>query len=595
MERNTRSPLESMRAILEVVPARRKCDIVKIFLLMSLGAALEVITIGSILPFLSLLSGVQPVAHLTVAAPMATPMTAGACFAAFVLVSGAMRVAIQKQTYRFTFRIGADLAAALMDSTLNRPYAWHTTQNSSEIISSLQKINSVINNLVNPFMQALVACIMALSIMTVVILVSHMVALFIIFTSGCLYFAATFRSRQMIREHGVAISRAESARLQVVQESLGGIRYVILDKLMRFYSDRFREIDEDMRARQAAVSTLATSPRIAVESLGLILLVALSFWMSRQHGGLVAALPQLGAMAIGAQRLLPHMQSIYYCWSSLNSGQAQLDDVLDLIAPTPTVPQDKPAREVQVYADRNIQGGGAVLADISLDAVTFGYHPDRPVLRNATLCIPAGSLVGIKGQTGSGKSTLIDILSGLLPPDSGRIYARLKDGEACSINAFQGRIAYVPQAVFLADATVAENIAFGQPSNQINHERLVEMCRKAQIIDEILAMPEGFETMVGEGGVRLSGGQRQRIGIARALYKSSDVLILDEATSALDHVTERKVIEAITEEGLGRTVIMVAHRLSTLDACDRIFALKDGSLERQYGKSDDGDARRAAV
>jgi len=305
--------------------------------------------------------------------------------------------------------------------------------------------------------------------------------------------------------------------------------------------------------------------------LGMVLIAALSYVLSRQVGGIATALPVLGALALGAQRLLPALQQIYGAWVGIAGNHASLADTIALLD------QPLPAELLQpTPAPLLFQNV------IRFDAVSFRYTGDGPwVLDGLNLTIPRGARVGFVGSTGSGKSTTLDLLMGLLIPTEGEF---LVDGQPISGNrarAWQQTIAHVPQSIYLADTTLAENIAFGVPPDAIDLDRVRQAARQAQIADFIESSPEGYQAYVGERGIRLSGGQRQRIGIARALYKQASVLVFDEATSALDNATEQSVMDAIEGLSSDLTILLIAHRLTTLRRCDTIVELEHGRVVAQ--------------
>ncbi|QJW84100.1 ABC transporter ATP-binding protein [Ramlibacter terrae] len=286
-------------------------------------------------------------------------------------------------------------------------------------------------------------------------------------------------------------------------------------------------------------------------------------------------LPVPGALAVGAQKLMPLVQQIYNGWSSALGSQASVDNVLDLLEFEP-----QPA----------VEGPGIAFRDeIRLEDVGFHYGGSAPaarVLEGVHLHIRRGEKVGIVGPTGSGKSTLVDLLMGLLSPTAGRFTVDGHEITPANAASWQRHIAHVPQSIYLSDATIAENIAFGLPPAKIDQARLQRAAATAQIHEHIRGLPDGYATVVGERGARLSGGQRQRIGIARALYKQADVLVLDEATSALDDDTEARLMDALIEVARETTVIMIAHRLTTMKRCDRIVHLERGRVQRlsTYGE-----------
>jgi len=308
-----------------------------------------------------------------------------------------------------------------------------------------------------------------------------------------------------------------------------------------------------------------------MEALGMVLIAALAYGLSRQSGGVAAALPVLGTLALGAQRLLPAMQQAYSSWAYIAGSYGSVAEIVALLS--------QPLPEEAVRASpMPLQFSHSIV----FDRVRFRYSVDGPwVLNDLSLIIYKGGRVGFVGSTGSGKSTALDLLMGLLTPTEGELSV---DGEPLTgdrVRAWQRSIAHVPQSIYLADATVAENIAFGLPREAIDTERVRLAAQQAQIAAFFESQAEGYNAVVGERGIRLSGGQRQRIGIARALYKQASVLVFDEATSALDNATEQSVMDAI--DGLNRelTIVLIAHRLTTVRHCSSIVEFDSGRLIAQ--------------
>jgi ATP-binding cassette, subfamily B, bacterial PglK len=302
----------------------------------------------------------------------------------------------------------------------------------------------------------------------------------------------------------------------------------------------------------------------------MILIALLAFALARQPGGVAKAIPIIGTLALGAQRLLPVLQLLYNSWSIIKGSQQSLLDTLDLL--------DQPLPH---YANQPVATPLPFQESIFFNDISFRYTPDAPwVLRNLSLNIVKGSRVGFIGITGSGKSTLLDIVMGLLKPTEGSLQVDDQVITAQNQRAWQRHFAHVPQEIFLADSTIEENIAFGVAKEKIDHARVRQVASHAKIADTIEGWKKQYQTIIGERGVRLSGGQRQRIGIARALYKQADVIIFDEATSALDNETEQAVMQAI--EGLGDdlTILIIAHRLTTLKHCTQVVCLGDGLIKK---------------
>jgi ATP-binding cassette subfamily B protein len=355
-----------------------------------------------------------------------------------------------------------------------------------------------------------------------------------------------------------------------LQEGLGGIRDVLIDGTQAAHCAIYRKADLSLRESSASIQIIAGSPRYGIEALGMVLIAMLVLLLAGRSTGIASAIPVLGALALGAQRLLPALQQAYSCWTSLRGGHESLADALDLLdQPLPPYASEPPCAPLPFRAS------------IFFHNLSFRYAPEEPwVLRELNLEIPKGSCIGFIGATGSGKSTLLDIIMGLLPPTSGSLAVDSAAVTEQNHRAWQAHIAHVPQSIFLADTTIVENIAFGVAPDQIDLNRVRQAAQKAQIAETIESWEKRYDTVVGERGVRLSGGQRQRIGIARALYKRADVIVFDEATSALDNDTELAVMQAI--EGLGGdlTILIVAHRLTTLKNCSKIVELNNGKVSR---------------
>jgi len=308
-------------------------------------------------------------------------------------------------------------------------------------------------------------------------------------------------------------------------------------------------------------ASLGHLPRLFLEAVGfsLIALIVVYLLLKYRHD-ISGALPLLMAFILGLYRLMPSINRILAAYNEIVFRKEALKIVQrDL---------DYPVEET---ADEPVE----FRHHIELRGITFGYQPQKPVLRGVDLVIKKGEKIGIVGESGSGKSTLVDLIIGLYRPQSGKILVDKKELGAHNIRSWRKKIGYIPQSIYLFDGTVAQNVAFGEP---IDEERIKEALRKANILDFLERHHEGIHTRVGEGGVKLSGGQRQRIAIARALYTDPEILVLDEATSALDRETERKIMEEIYRVGAGKTLIIVAHRVSTLSGCERVVKIEDGKI-----------------
>ena len=566
-----------MGALYRFLSPHRRAQLGLQVALMLVGALAEMATLGAVVPFLALLTAPGgprfriPVIDLPLGIREASLL-----FGAIAVFSAFLRIFTQWAGFRFAFGLGGDLAREVFRRTLYQPYVWHASRSSSEVLAGLTKVNAVVAGVINPLMQGIVALLISLGLIAALMLVDMRTALLAALTVGALYVATSIVVRRRVRRNGQIIADNERLRVKAVQEGLGGIRDVLLDGTQPFFSASFDRVDSLSRRAQASNSLLANGPRYFIEAAGMVAIVAMANWLSGRQGGLLGAIPILGALALGAQRLLPQLQFIYFAWSQISGTRAQLDDVLKLTALP--VPGDVDAVR---YLPTRLPAFDGAPALVELRSVSFRYIGDGPpVLGEIDLTISRGARIGFVGKTGCGKSTLIDLVMGLLDASSGVV---LVDGTPLADSnrrQWQRRIAHVPQTIFLSDTSIAENIAFGLPVEQVDMARIERAAAMAQLGEFIAGLPEGFNTFVGERGVRLSGGQRQRIGLARALYRDVDVLVLDEATSALDDRTEAAVMREIEALGRDVTLLMIAHRLSTLRHCDRIIELAAGRILR---------------
>ena len=561
------------------ISPRRRRQFGGLLALMVMTSFAEVFSIGSVLPFLGVLTSPERIFDIPAIQPMIKalelrgpdqlllPITI--IFGAAALIAGGMRLIFLWATTRVSFAAGADLSIDIYRRTLYQSYAVHCARNSSEIINGISgKANGVIYSIITPTITLISSCIMLIGILIALLMIDPLISFAAFSGFGLIYVFIIRVTRKKLIADSQLIAYESTQVIKSLQEGLGGIRDVLVDGTQSIYCQIYSNADLPLRRAQGNSYFIGASPRFAMEALGMILISVLAYTLAQQIDGIAKAIPILGALAFGAQRFLPLMQQAYGSWAQISSGQASLRDTLDLLdQPLPKAVHP----QLPIIFARNIR----------LKAVSFRYNPQMPyVINQIDINFYKGSRIGFIGTTGSGKSTLIDIIMSLLQPTSGVLEV---DGQAITMEnhrAWQTHIAHVPQAIFLADSTVEENIAFGIPKEQIDFDRVRKAAHQAQIAESIESWPNRYKTLVGERGVRLSGGQRQRIGIARALYKEADVIIFDEATSALDNETEAAVMRSI--EGLSKdlTLFIIAHRLTTLKNCTQIIELSDGIIKQ---------------
>ena len=567
--------------LLKHVSLRRRFQIVVLFALMLVVSVAELFSIGAVLPFLGVLTApesvfkhsmAQPLIHaLNITEPKQLLIFLTFMFGVAAVVSGGLRLLLSWTQIRLCYALGADFSAEIYKRTLYQPYAVHLNRNSSEVIAGVtSKADGIVHHTVMPSLTIASSVVMMATVLVALITVEPVVTAAAILSFGSIYAVVIAVTKKRLSIDGSLINRQQSRVIKALQEALGGIRDVLIDGTQSLYCQIYRDADWRLRKAQSNIAFVAVCPRYIVEALGVALIAAIAYTLAIQPGGLGAAIPVIGMLALAAQRVLPLLQQAFASWSSIRGGKSGLIDALDYLNQAVTINTDKPEPPALPFEYSMV-----------FEGVGFQYGKNLPwVLHGLNLTIPKSSRIGFIGTTGSGKSTLLDIVMGLLSPSHGRLKIDGSEINAFNCRAWQKHIAHVPQSIFLADASIAENIAFGIPADQIDLNRVRQAAEKAQMAETIESWQDKYKTLVGERGVRLSGGQRQRIGIARALYKNADVIVFDEATSALDVETEQAVMESIKNLGDDLTVLIVAHRVTTLRDCTQVVELSNGRVKR---------------
>ena len=577
MERNVNTQFEIFKGICSLgalASRKRKFQFFMLLILMLLAAIAELFSIGAVIPFLAVIADPSKVFEMSIAQPLIDtlsitredqlllPMTLFFCIA--VVIAASLRLLLMWTTTRLSFAFGADISIEIFRHTLYQPYTVHCSRNSSEVISGIStKTNNVINGVVLPALTILSSLIILICIFSFLIFVNPIIALIIFLGFSLIYSAIVYFARKKLLKDSELIAFESTRVIKALQEGLGGIRDVLLGGSQRIYCDTYHASDLALRRAQGNNLFVAQSPRFSMEGLGMVMISIVAYNIAQTSDTFSNAIPLLGGLALGAQRALPVVQAGYNSWSAINGSIFSLRDIMALLRepiPLEFLVDDKSPLVFE--------------KELRIQDLGFRYSPKMPyVFQNVNLVIPKGTRVGFKGKTGAGKSTLLDVLMGLLQPDEGFLTVDNTQITTTNLRAWQSSIAHVPQNIFLADCSIKENIAFGIPEHLIDYDRVVEAAKRAQIWDFIEDLPKQLSTYVGEQGVLLSGGQKQRMGIARALYKKASIIIFDEATSALDNETEVKVMDSINNLGKDITVLIIAHRLSTLENCDFIIDL----------------------
>ena len=576
----TVKPLINIIDILKLASRRRLIQLCSIALLMLLSAFAEVVSIGAIVPFLALLTqpsaitGNAYISQLARLFGLTTNFQLLFCltilFSIIALLSSAIRVASLRYNTHFSALVASDVSSKVFEIKLRQPYLMQLKASTSDTISlvTIQSghVGASIFSALSLFSNTLIAAALLLGLL----MLNWGIALSAILFLGITYISIGVVTTRFSKMTSIELLRANTLAIKTVQEAFGSIRDVILDNAYSSYIYEYSRHDQRQRQLESINTFLGAFPRYPLEALVLIAIALGSFTLTvLGNSGLINFIPLIGAFALAAQRLLPACQQIYSAIHSINAFAADTQSILDLLRfPVARSCDSRPAR--------------IAFSSIQLRGVSFSYDNDKlPAISNIDLLIRKGDRLGIAGSSGSGKSTLVDLIMGFLTPTLGDIsidsYSMSSTSNISLVNAWRASISHVPQSVFLLDSTIAQNIAVGVPSHLIDHDKVANAARLAQIDSFIQSLPNGYLTRVGERGAMLSGGQRQRLGIARALYKESSLLILDEATSALDLGTESLVLESISLLPSDLTIIMIAHRLSTLENCTNFLSVYRGS------------------
>ena len=480
-----------------------------------------------------------------------------------IILSSIIRASVLFFSGKLSASIGSDIGLQMFSNSINQEYVVHTRQNSSKLVTGiLNKVDVVVGGILAPILTIVSSILVVIGITFTLFYINPTVTLFLFFFFSFILLIIFKFTREILKENSFIISSKYIQLVKILNESLGGIRDILLEKSQDFYCDQYKKIDVPMRFSGANNKFISGSPRFLVEMLGMIFITLTALYLVMFNNGIENVVPLLGVIVLGAQKLLPVLQQTFHSVSTINGNIGSFKDAILLL--------EEKIKKVEV-CNKNI----TLSKNIKLIDVSFKYSIEcKNVLNNININIEKGSCVGFIGETGSGKSTLVDIIMSLLSPSSGILSIDGITIDESNRSNWQRNIAHVPQHVYLFDSSIKENIAFSVNSEDIDNELLNKVVKLCKLDSLVESLPDGLNAKVGEMGVRLSGGQRQRIGIARALYKRKPVIVLDEATSALDGKTEEFIMNSIRALQVDSTVLMIAHRMSTLRNCNKILEVR---------------------
>lgn len=572
--------MNTLRQLYRILSPGERRQALLLLPLLILAALVQVVGIASVLPFLAIVADPGAVEEHEILrnlyaaggfADVRSFLVAIGLLMFFVIVgSNALTALSTWAVLRFSWMRSHTIAVRILRGFLARPYLFFLEQHSADLGRSLLgEVMQVVTGTIVPAMKAVSGAVAALAILALLFYVDPVLATMTGLVMGGAFGAIFFAIRRRQRRLGKLRLAANKGRFKTLAETFGGIKEVKLLGREATMVERFERPSADFASATALNAVVSQLPRYALESIAFGGIVLIVLYLLQQGAGFEAVVPTIGLYALAGYRLMPSLQLVFHGLTNIRFNSAAIESLSEYL---PTRPVD--------FGEKRAAAPMPLVHSIRFRDVWFKYPTANEALfRGLDLTLEAGSSTAFVGATGSGKSTLGDLIMGLLQPDAGVLEI---DGVAIdedNVRSWQRNLGYVPQSIFLADDSVTRNIAFGVPDDRIDMEAVVRAARAA-CIDEFIEseLPLGYDTQVGERGVRISGGQRQRIGIARALYHDPQVILFDEATSSLDNVTEEQVLEAVTDLARTRTTITIAHRLSTVQACDRIILLSGGEV-----------------
>ena len=545
----------------------------------------EILGVASIIPFMALVGDISQLEQNTffaeiymqsgIASESQFVFYIGLCVLGLLFISMIISIFTTWGLSMFANKIGTEIADRLYTYYLQKEWLFHASGSSAQLTKKIAtETMRVTGAVLVPLMQMNSKVVLSLLMSLSIFFYDPKVALIGLSIFAISYFFLFKGVRNRLNKNGIAISEVNEERFRLMNEGFGGIKDLLLMGRDSDFINRFNRSGKTLAYSQGTNAALAQAPRYFVELLAFGSMIVLILYLIASHNGnLGMILPILSVYAIGIIKLLPAFQQIYSSIAIIKANIPAFESIQQDL-------HDSLHKESksQQFEQNHLNPKHS----ISLENITFTYpNKEEPALNKLDMLIPPNSVIGIVGPSGSGKSTLIDVLLCLIEPDNGHLKI---DGEIINHQnrrSWQNVIGFVAQTIFLSEGTIAENVAFGIPKNQINLNQVTKVLKLAHLSDLISTLDQGIHTKVGERGVQLSGGQRQRIGIARALYNNAEVLVFDEATSSLDGITEKMIMEAIHDFSGKKSIILIAHRLKTVKKCDKIFFIDKGRVADQ--------------
>ena len=577
--------MKTLKKILYLLSSKERKQAYLLMVMILVMALFDMLGVASILPFISVLSNPELIdtnnilnsAYQTsslfgVETKQQFLFISGIFVFLFLIISLTFKAFTNYAKARFTSMREHSIGKRLIEGYLGQPYSWFLNRHSADLGKTiLSEVNSVVGKGLGSMMTLFMQSAVTLALLTLLIIVDLKLTIIVGLTLGIAYSLIYKFSQIYITKIGEDRFKANETRFTAVSEAFGAAKEIKVGGLEKIYIKRFSDPAKILAQSNASMAIFSLIPRFALEAITFGGMLLVTLYLMMLSGNFTKALPIIALYAFAGYRLMPALQQVYVSITALIYISPSLNSMYDDM------------KKLQPSITQQNQDTLSLKKNITLKNIHYHYpNASRTTLKDLNLAISANSTVGLVGATGSGKTTTVDIILGLLEAQKGTIEVDGKVIDKHNRRAWQNSIGYVPQHIFLADESIAANIAFGIDQKNVNQEAVENAAKIANLHEFVInELPSQYQTTIGERGIRLSGGQRQRIGIARALYHKPQVLILDEATSALDNLTEQVVMEAVHNIGKNITIILIAHRLSTVKECDNIFQLENGILKAQ--------------
>ena len=554
---------------------RKKAFLLTFFFFIS--AILDVLGVASIIPLIALLSNPNLIesnvlinkvyVFFNMNDPQIFLFYLGGSFFIFFIIFMVVKTLSTYFQFRFTLMCEYSIGKRLLQNYLHQSYSWFLDSHSSDLAKNiLSTVNQVINQALLPFFNLISQSMITLFIITLLVYIDPKLTIYIGLTFGIVYGITYGLFINALNRNGLARVKNDQERYTALSNAFGSIKETKLGNLENFFIKQFSGPAKNFAKNQASGQIIGLLPRYLFEAIAFGGLLLIILYLMRQSNNFITILPILSLYAFAGYRLMPALQQVYVALTSLRFASAAINSVYKY----------RPVR----YDTNAIKEKLDFKKEVSLKNITYHYPKSTKTnLNKISIKILAKSITGVVGLSGSGKTTLADIILGLLEPQEGTLKIDNKIINKNNLASWQNNIGYVPQQIFLTDQSISSNIAFGVDRELIDHDAVEHASKIANLHNFVInELPDKYDTIIGERGIRLSGGQRQRIGIARALYNNPSILILDEATNALDNLTEKAVMDSLYNLRNKITIILIAHRLNTIKKCDQVFLIDQGEI-----------------